>query len=428
VSRCDEFIARLEDRRLQEGGPWPQDLLLHASRCPRCAEILAIFQAIPTQVKHLPRGARVPGEVPATVVLSVHDGIPASPNPFRRLWIALGGLAAGLALALVPAQLDPSPGAGMPAGSWPQLRPTAGAQAALRPLAEASTWTPATRSAMPASPAVVVAAAPPSLPPVPLPALAPPAPAPDAVADDAPVRLASTSADVAPEPIAASSPRRRSVRRGPSGPDHPRVRVGQGLVLLSDEWGSGAAYGGEIGVQNRIWFDRHVGLTLDTGVRYGVAPGFDALPDARERSATAGHVAGTGSVMLSLRARPATLGMGVGISAGEWDPGPGACDGLARDVPERATACDDWGYVTPDLVAALDFDLSESLSLGVRWTGHEQALELGRGGEVDTGAGWVNRVTVDATFRPGAGPGIALAQADHDPDGAPAAAHGIVSR
>lgn len=198
---------------------------------------------------------------------------------------------------------------------------------------------------------------------------------------------------------------------------------------MSDDWGSGASYGGEIGVQDRIWFHRNLGVTLDAGVRFGVAPGFDALPDARERESTAGHVAGAGSVMFNLRAHPATLGMGVGFSAGEWDPGPGACRALDRDVPERAAACEDWGYVTPDLVAALQFDLSDDVSLGVRWSGHEQALELGRGGEVETHDAWVSRVTVDATFRPGAAGPPTLARAGrpaHDDD-PPTLAHGLAT-
>lgn len=437
--RCDEFITRLEDRHLQEGGPWPQDLLIHASQCPRCAEILAIFQSIPRQVSRLPRGIHLRSDQLTTVVLCIHDGIPASRHPLRRLWIALSGIAAAAALAFVlPAQQGPGLVAAAPApvvsadlpapvaGPWRPLAEERGARPQqITPQAPAEGRPTASRQHRPTPPAgpgpLADATIPPATPTV-VPAPIPPTPAPaDAVAG-------ADLDDLIAPPAGSATPSRRLSRRGPSGPELPRVRVGQGLVLLSSDWGDGAAYGGEIGIQNRIWFDHHVGITLDTGVRYGIAPGFDPLPDSRERSSTAGHVAGTGSVMISLRARPVMLGMGIGVSAGEWDPGPGACAGLNRNVPERATACEDWRYLSPDLVAALEFNVSDDFSLGVRWTGHEQALELGRGGEVDISGAWVNRVTLDATFRPVRGGGISLAAADTSHDDGPAVAHGFAGR
>ena len=194
-------------------------------------------------------------------------------------------------------------------------------------------------------------------------------------------------------------------RRQPETVDNveiPRVRVGQGLLVMSDEWGDGDGYSGEVGLQQRFWFHRHVGMSVDGGVRYGVAPGFDALPDSKPRTATGGTVAGAGSVMFAVRARPALIGLGVGFSAGEWDPGPDACSDLQRAAPERNVACDDWSYVTPDLVASVEFDVSSDVRLGLRWSGHDQGYELGRNGEVPTGGNWINRVTVEATFRPGA--------------------------
>jgi hypothetical protein len=439
VLRCDEFIARLEDRHLQEGGPWPQDLLIHASCCPRCGEILAIFQSIPRQVTRLPRGLRLRSDQRTTVVLSIHEGIPASRHPLRRLWIALSGIAAAVLLALaLPAQLGPGLITGAPAPAVAAVTPAPVVGPSRSASEEVPTHPPRVtpplaadgqpavacpdRPSPPADHGVLADAAVPSKPPT-----AGLAPVPSAHAPSDAVAEVDLDDLVAP-PAGNTIPSRRVSRRGPAGPELPRVRVGQGLVLLSDDWGNGAAYGGEFGVQGRLWFDRHLGITLDTGVRYGVAPGFDPLPDSRDRSSTAGHLAGTGSVMLSLRARPATLGMGVGVSAGEWDPGPGACSGLNRDVPERTIACEDWRYVSPDLVASLEFDVSDELSLGVRWTGHEQALELGRGGEVDTGAAWVNRITLDATFRPGSVGGISLAAADASDDAGPTIAHGFAGR
>jgi len=76
---CDEFIARLDDPGLQEGGIWPRELLSHACGCRRCSEVLTIFQSIRGEVAALPRATCQPvdGE---SVLLSVHEGLPEAPR------------------------------------------------------------------------------------------------------------------------------------------------------------------------------------------------------------------------------------------------------------------------------------------------------------------------------------------------------------
>ena len=426
--RCEDFLSWLEDPALQEGGPWPQEILLHARRCSRCAEVLAIFQAIPGEVAHLPR-ASGDDEDPPAVLITVHEGIPAIPPSRRHRIVTRLALAAAAALLgmLSPwhtlsllsedcsapdgtplvAEIDrPTPA--LPADDGP-YGPFA-APAVEDALAEASEESPRRvrpgRRSSQEPAALLVATLEPATPVelvMPPPRLA-----------AAPDRAARTTAS-SPDDEATSAGTHRGDAEAYDGTarlaerdrarneiEVPRVRVGQGVVVMSEDWGTGTGYGGEVGIQQRFWFGRHAGMSVDGGVRYGVAPGFDALPDDKPRTTTGGTVAGAGSVMFAVRARPAMVGLGVGFSAGEWDPGPDACSDLQRAVPERNGACDEWSYVTPDLVASVEFDVSRDVRLGVRWTGHDQGYELGRNGEVPTEGAWINRVTLEATFRPGA--------------------------
>ncbi len=438
--RCEEFLAWLEDPALQEGGPWPQEILLHARRCSRCAEVLAIFTAIPSEVARSPR-ASDDGEEPAAVVLALHNGIPAvmTPPPRRRYGIVQ--VAVGLAVASLMITL-PWYMAAPPAPEMDGARVAVAAPAADDALTDGTAGDPVTvydgpwvlvgerplltddslfaERALPdeAAPSPRRRVSTRAREEAPAPVLTV-TPEPDVVAAIVPAPATLTlparpPQDDVREAAEAASPDRAAerreatvalARRQPEAPDAveiPRVRVGQGVLVLDDAWGNGAGYSGEIGLQQRFWFHSHVGMSVDGGVRYGVAPGFDALPDNKPRTNTGGTVAGAGSVMFAVRARPAMVGLGVGFSAGEWDPGPDACSDLERAAPERNVACDEWSYVTPDLVAAVEFDVSRNVRLGVRWSGHEQGYELGRNGEVNTEGAWVNRVTLEATFRPGA--------------------------
>jgi len=90
---CDEFLARLDDPGLQEGGTWPRELLSHACSCRRCSEVLAIFQSISGEVAALPRATPpwVDGE---SVLLSVHEGLPSAPR-WRGLLKMMTALAFG---------------------------------------------------------------------------------------------------------------------------------------------------------------------------------------------------------------------------------------------------------------------------------------------------------------------------------------------
>jgi hypothetical protein len=450
--RCEDFLSWLEDPALQEGGPWPQEILLHARRCPRCAEVLAIFTAIPSEVARSPR-ASDDGDEPAAVVLALHNGIPAVMTPPSRRRYGMVPVAVGLAVATLMLALPwhmsapPLPDSTRPdsdglASETPASHAdpsgegaadlaaavaartddpvtvhdtspiaiddgVAFADAAPTDLADGRRRVAAHRPVVQPEPTTTVEVGPATLAvlsPEPTPLVMPPLPT-----RNEPAATTSTGPATSAGP-ATSTPERREAtvtvaRRQPEAPDNveiPRVRVGQGVLVMSDDWGDGAGYSGEVGLQQRFWFDRHVGMSVDGGVRYGVAPGFDALPDSKPRTATGGTVAGAGSVMFAVRARPALVGLGVGFSAGEWDPGPDACSDLQRAAPERNVACDEWSYVTPDLVASVEFDVTRDVRLGLRWTGHDQGYELGRNGEVPTGGDWINRVTIEATFRPGA--------------------------
>ena len=88
---CDEFISRLDDPGLQEGGTWPRELLSHACDCRRCSEVLTIFQSIPGEVAALPRAkpAPVAGD---SLLLSVHDALPVAPR-WRSLLRVMAALA-----------------------------------------------------------------------------------------------------------------------------------------------------------------------------------------------------------------------------------------------------------------------------------------------------------------------------------------------
>ncbi len=461
--RCDDFLAWLEDPSLQEGGPWPQEILVHARRCPRCAEILAIFQAIPGEVSLLPRSSG-DDEEPAAVLITIHDGIPVvTPASVRRRRAAVRvALAAAAALLLValPWHVGSPPAA--PGDAAPLAAPMSALDvtplATIAPWADSSGIAPAGPLAADAVDLAVTdrAGDVPERSPrtggnAPGSAIPDPADSFDALAAatrrDEPHRSTTRRARPTPgdDPAPAvartpTAPARASEDLGavatrgtdrPSDPENvetPRVRVGQGVVVMNEEWGAGTGYGGEIGLQQRFWFNPHMGLTLDGGVRYGVAPGFDALPDDRPRTTTGGTVAGAGSVMFAVRARPAMVGLGVGFSAGEWDPGPDACSDLQRAVPERNVACEDWSYVTPDLVASVEFDVHRDIRLGVRWTGHEEGYELGRNGEIPTGGAWINRVTLEATFRPSAdGMTLLAKKSRRDRDEAPDARRTAIS-
>ena len=430
--RCDDFLSWLEDPALQEGGPWPQEILLHARRCSRCAEVLAIFQAIPGEVATSPRASGDDEEPPA-VLITLHEGIQTIP-PTRTRRVATGlALAAAAALiglvspwhtlTLISGQRTPTvipplvaedrlppeltaPASAEPYGPFPGPAPDDALaavedQPAVRPITERRSRRASRAAARPAEPIApeILAEAPVDIV-VAAPALAS---APEAPYRTTPAvaRVAAEAGDATGEDDDALA--RVAVRDEANREiEVPRVRVGQGVVVMTEDWGAGTGYGGEIGVQQRFWFGRHAGMSVDGGVRYGVAPGFDALPDDKPRTTTGGTVAGAGSVMFAVRARPAMVGLGVGFSAGEWDPGPDACSDLERAVPERSSACEEWSYVTPDLVASVEFDVSRDVRLGVRWTGHDQGYELGRNGAVDTEGAWINRVTLEATFRPGA--------------------------
>ena len=430
--RCDDFLSWLEDPALQEGGPWPQEILLHARRCSRCAEVLAIFQAIPGEVAHSPR-ASGDDEDPPAVLITMHEGISAIP-PSRGRRVATGvALAAAAALIglispwhtlsmlsgqrtptlippliaeeRLPAGLD-LPSFDEPYGPFalPALDDALAAvdeRTPVRARSDRRSRRSGRVSDRPVAPisAEVLAEVPVDIV-VAAPALAPQPPRPTRTAPVAPP-LADDADGVTEE--AGDALARVTVREDVEREvEIPRVRVGQGVVVMTEDWGAGTGYGGEIGVQQRFWFGRHAGMSVDGGVRYGVAPGFDALPDDKPRTTTGGTVAGAGSVMFAVRARPAMGGLGVGFSAGEWDPGPDACSDLERAVPERRSACEEWSYVTPDLVASVEFDVSRDVRLGVRWTGHDQGYELGRNGAVPTEGAWINRVTLEATFRPSA--------------------------
>lgn len=428
--RCDDFLSWLEDPALQEGGPWPQEILLHARRCSRCAEVLAIFQAIPGEVAHLPR-ASGDDEDPPAVLITVHEGIPAMPPSRRHRVVTRLALAAAAALlgmlspwhTLSLLSEDCSAPDGIPlvaemdraapallVGNGPYGPFEATVMDDALALAVATLETPRRvhaegRAAGDPSgnPTPTIEAPAPVELVLPTPRLAS-APdrssrAPTASPGDEKA-VEETESDARQD--AGESARLAERDRARNEIEIPRVRVGQGVVVMSEDWGTGTGYGGEVGIQQRFWFGRHAGMSVDGGVRYGVAPGFDALPDDKPRTTTGGTVAGAGSVMFAVRARPAMVGLGVGFSAGEWDPGPDACSDLQRAVPERNSACDEWSYVTPDLVASVEFDVSRDVRLGVRWTGHDQGYELGRNGEVPTEGAWINRVTLEATFRPGA--------------------------
>ena len=475
--RCEDFLAWLEDPALQEGGPWPQQILLHARRCSRCAEVLAIFTAIPSEVARSPR-ASDDGDEPAAVVLALHNGIPAvmTPPPKRRYGavpVAVALAVATLMIALpwhmatppLPEQGGPDAD-GLAAEATPRLADLSGEVVAapadaladgiddpvtvhdgpsdssgdgtfIADITAADTGDRRRRVSAPRRADQPVAPATAEVESTTLAVITPestPLVMPARPSRDEPASVSSAA------PTEATAERRGATvtvaRRQPESPDNveiPRVRVGQGLLVMSDEWGDGAGYSGEVGLQQRFWFHRHVGMSVDGGVRYGVAPGFDALPDSKPRTATGGTVAGAGAVMFAVRARPALLGLGVGFSAGEWDPGPDACSDLQRAAPERNVACDEWSYVTPDLVASVEFDVTRDVRLGVRWTGHDQGYELGRNGEVPTEGAWINRVTVEATFRPGAD-GMATLMARkgkkrdrHDDDGVDASRTAIAA-
>jgi hypothetical protein len=454
--RCEQFIHRLEEPSLQEGGPWPQDLICHARDCARCAEILAIFQAIPSEVSTMERD-RSDGS-PSAVVISVHAAVPLAAAYRRRRVMRRVAAAALITLALLlPWHLaDLGAGAGGPAGPGETAfdglassssvdegipadrdvieQPTARVETPRKPAVVAL----AVRVTAPASGDAgagqqgsgragvasgetaqmldVVESAPLVLAPVTREVASPrqrliedftAAPSTDdALADSAAHDTSAPAAEALDESAAAGDESLlltelvSVARRAPEG---PRIRVAQGVQLLTEDWADAPGYGGEVGLRQRIWFHPHVGMTLDTGVRYGVNSGFDALPDNRTRGSTAGTVAGTGSMMVAVAARPAVVGLGVGLAAGQWDPGTNACTHLDREVPQRDSACEEWSYVAPDLVASLEFDVNQSMSLGVRWTGHDQGFEMDRSTGDAEDSMWINRVTLEATFIPGVG-------------------------
>ncbi len=410
--RCEEFTARLEEPALQEGGPWPLDLLDHAHHCPHCAEILAIFQAIPSQVSTAPRDTAGLDE-PLAVVLQIQDGIPRAPTPFRRLWRAIT-LAAAVALAwLHPSQLSFFPS---PATVDPGLVAQTLMETVVEPLASAEETAGEPRELVEATGTLRAPTraadrtAAPEPDPIAHDGLADDPPefqlvlptSPRAAIDIPPPTAASESAKLTGDgPLSGGATRSASTRSNVVA-ENFRIRISQGVLLMPGDWSPGAGYGGEIGVQQRFWFHQHVGFSLGGGVRYGVTPGFDALPDDKPRRTTGGTVAGTGNMMVAIGARPAMVALGVGLSAGEWDPGPSACGEMNRNTPQRSGACEEWSYLTPDLIAALEFDVNPELRLGLRWSGHDQGYEMGRAGDVELDGRWINRVTLEATFQPGA--------------------------
>ena len=90
---CDDFIARLDDPGLQEGGTWPRELISHACGCSRCSEVLTIFQSIPSEVAALPRAKPIPMDGDS-LLISVHEGLPLAPR-----WRALLRVMAAMANA-----------------------------------------------------------------------------------------------------------------------------------------------------------------------------------------------------------------------------------------------------------------------------------------------------------------------------------------